>query len=102
MTDTELTKELAETKTKLAAADLAIEETLALADRLNSYAMQGAGAGEHWGERVLQAVQALRNVKIMPNQTLAHNELLLKANSENIRKIEQLEKELAKFKKDKP
>ncbi len=38
----------------------AINETLRLADFLNDAAADGAGFGEHWGERVIQAIEPLR------------------------------------------
>jgi hypothetical protein len=61
---------------------LAIQATLELADRLNSYAACGAGFHPHWGERVIQAVEPLRNVGKFRDQTLEHNKLLLASNGE--------------------
>ena len=84
-------EDLEETAFKLAKAELAIEKTLELADFLVEVAAHGGGFDVHWGERVAQTVEPLRNIEITANDTLKHNKLLLKSNGEFIAKKEAAE-----------
>lgn len=72
----------------------AIEATLELADFLNDAASRGAGFSEHWGERVLQAVEPLRDVGKFKDETLEHNRSLLDANGKNIEELRRLREEI--------
>ena len=69
----------------------AVNETLELADNLNDIASKGAGYSEHWGERVMQAVQPLRDTAAFAGRTLAHNRSLLEHNGKLIERIAELE-----------
>ena len=75
----------------------AINETLNLADFLNNAASGGAGFSEHWGERVLQAVEPLRNTKEFKDRTLEHNRSLLNYNSELLERIHNLEAQVQRL-----
>jgi hypothetical protein len=85
--------EIAKLRRELANYASVIHETLQLSGELNIGAERGAGFVEHWGERVLQAVEPLRNVAAFPDRVLQHNRVLLEANSENIEKLEQFRRE---------
>lgn len=76
----------------------AIEATVELADFLNEAAERGAGFGEHWGERVVQTVEALRDINKFKDQTLQHNRILLNANGRSIEELTRLRAELAALK----
>ena len=78
--EAKLRDEAAGWKQRALEAESAINETLRLADRLNEFAEGGAGFADHWGERVLQAVEPLRDVKAFASETLAHNRMLLESN----------------------
>jgi len=75
-----------------------IDETLRLADFLNGAAEGGAGFGEHWGERVLQAVEPLRNVKAFASETLKHNRILTEANDKSLSQRDDLRREVERLK----
>ena len=73
----------------------AINDTLKLADSLNGIAERGGGFIDHWGERVMQAVEPLRNVEAFASKTLSHNRALLEHNGNLIRERDSLESRLA-------
>jgi hypothetical protein len=77
-----LRKELAAEKEAHADLQAAVSDSLRLADFLNEAAEGGAGYYPHWGERVLQAVEPIRDAKAFRSRTLSHNDILLEANSE--------------------
>jgi hypothetical protein len=79
--------------------EAAINETLDLADSLNEAAIQGAGFGEHWGERVMQAVRPLRNVEAFAGSTLEHNRLLLEHNGKLIDQLRAKDAEIERLKR---
>jgi outer membrane murein-binding lipoprotein Lpp len=66
-------------------ARAAIEATRRLASSLNEAAEGGAGFDKHWGERVLQVTEPLRNVSEFRDRTLTHNQMLLESNGEFMR-----------------
>ena len=73
----------------------AINETIRLADSLNELAKQGAGFYEHWGERVMQVVEPLRNVDAFANETLRQNRSLLEYNDRLVEERDRLKAESA-------
>lgn len=77
-----------------------IDETLRLADFLNDIAARGAGFGEHWGERVMQSVETLRNVKSFPSKTLEHNRMLLEHNGKLVSERDNLRREVERLKEE--
>lgn len=93
--------EIKQLKTEIEAlktGQAAIEATLKLADFLNDVASRGAGFAEHWGERVLQAVEPLRNVSKFKDETLAHNRALLEANDRFVRELDELRAKISQLK----
>ena len=77
-----LRQRVAEVERERDEARAAIEASCELADFLNEASLNGAGFSKHWGGRVLQAVEPLRNVNRFRDQTLERNRVLLHANSE--------------------
>jgi hypothetical protein len=85
---------------EIAQLQAAINETLRLADFLNQAAAQGAGFADHWGERVMQAVEPLRNVEAFAGKTLEHNRSLLDYNGELVERENKLQAEVARLSED--
>ena len=89
-----LIKERDNLRDELAEAQAAINETLQLADFLNDAAANGAGFVDHWGERVVQTVEPLRDVTAFAGETLEHNRTLLEYNGRLIRERGELKQRL--------